>query len=47
MTAILRARERHEQEVKEKFQEKESEARRQLERLIDEEGKQKLDVEGY
>ena len=45
--AILGARERHGQEVKEKSQEKESEARRQLERLIDEEGKLKLDVEGY
>ena len=47
MTAILGARERHEREVKKKFQEKEGEARRQLERLIDEEGKLKLDVAGY
>ena len=43
--AIFGARERHGWKVREK--EKESEARRWLERVIDEEEKLKLDVEGY
>ena len=45
--AILGARERHGWEVREKSQEKKSEARRRLEKVIDEEEKLKLDVEGY
>ena len=45
--AILAARKRHRQEIREKSKERESKVRRQLERSVDKEDKSKPNVEGY